>query len=72
MLRNIGTVMMEGGSPDLTDKDSEISSVDQIYDIGTMTGRMLDSVKVSLIPSRNVYEKKAIVQDVPQAKTFQS
>ena len=34
--RNIGAVMTEGGSPDLTDTDSDSDSVDQIYDIGAM------------------------------------
>ena len=33
---------------------------------------MIGSVKVALIPSRNVSETKAKVQDVPQDKTFQS
>ena len=33
---------------------------------------MIGSVKVALITSRNVSETKATVQDVPQAKTFQS
>ena len=37
-----------------------------------MTSRMIGSVQVALIPSRNVSETKATVQDVPQAKTFQS
>ena len=35
-----------------------------------MTSQIIDSVKVTLIPSRNVSETKATVQDVPQAKTF--
>ena len=34
--RNIGTVMMEGGSPELADTYSDSDSVKQIYDIGTM------------------------------------
>ena len=33
---------------------------------------MIVSVKVALIQSRNVSEKKEKVQDVPQTKTFQS
>ena len=33
---------------------------------------MIVSIKVNLIPSRNVSGKKSTVQDVPQAKTFQS
>ena len=70
--RKIGVFMMEGGSPNLTKTDSDRDSVYQIYDIGAMTGRMIDSVKVALIPPRNVSETKATVQDVPQAKTFQS
>ena len=37
-----------------------------------MTSRMIGSVKVASIPLRNVSETKATVQDVPQAKTFQS
>ena len=70
--RNIGTVMTEGGSPDLTGTYSDINSVGQIYDIGVMTGHMIGSVKVASITSRNVSETKVMVQDVPQAKAFQS
>ena len=36
-----------------------------------MTSRIIRSFKVAFIPSRNVYETKATVQDVPQANTFQ-
>ena len=68
---NIGAVMTEGGSPDLTNTGSDRYSVDQIYDIGAMTSQMIGSVKVSLITSRNASESKATVQDVPQAKMFQ-
>ena len=64
--------MKDVGSPDLTITDSDSDSVYQIYDISTMTSQMIGSVKVALIPSRNVSETKATVQDVPQAKTFQS
>ena len=35
--RNIGAVMTEVGTPDLTDTDSDSDSVYQIYDIGAMT-----------------------------------
>ena len=70
--RNISAVMMEGISPDLIDIDSVSGSVDQIYDIGIMTSRMIGSIKVAYIPSRNASETKATVQDVPQANTFQS
>ena len=69
---NIGAVMREKGYPDLTDTDSEINSVYQIYDIGYMTSRIICSVKVALIPSMNAYETKATVQDVPHTKIFQS
>ena len=61
----IGAVMMEGGSTDLTNIDSNSDSVDQIYDIGTMTRRMIGSFKVALIPSNHVSETKAAIQDVP-------
>ena len=64
--------MTDGGYPDLTDTDSDRNSVYQIYDIGAMTNRMIGSVKVDFIPSRNIYETKATVQDMPQPKTFQS
>ena len=37
-----------------------------------MTIQMIGSVKVALIPSWNVSGKKETVQDLPQAKTFQS
>ena len=70
--RNIGAVMTKGGSPDLYGTDSEIYSADQIYDISDMTSQMIGSVKIILILSRNISEPKATVQDVPQAKTFQS
>ena len=70
--RNIGAVMTEGGSPDLTDTDSDSDSVHQIYDIGDMTSQIIGSVKVALIPSRNVSETKATVQYVIQANIFQS
>ena len=70
--RNIGAVMTEGGSPELTDKDSDRDSVYQIYDIGAMTSQIIGSIKVASIPSRNVSETKATLKDVPQAKTFQS
>ena len=70
--RKIGAVMTEGGYPDLTDIESDINPVYQIYDIGAMKSQMIGSVKVALIPSRNVSETKSTVQDVPQAKTFQS
>ena len=43
----------------------------QIYDIGAMTSRIIGSVKVALIPSSTVSERKATVQDVPQVKKFQ-
>ena len=69
--RNIGAVVTEGGSPDLTDTDSDSNSVDQFFDIGAMKSRIVGSVKVDLIPSRNVSETKATVQDVPYSKTFQ-
>ena len=68
---NIGGVMTEGGSPYLANTDSDSYSVYQIYDIGAMTSRIIRSFKVAFIPSRNVYETKATVQDVPQANTFQ-
>ena len=55
--RNIGAVMTEGGSPDLTKKDSARYSVYQIYDIGAMTSIIIGSVKVALKPSKNVSEK---------------
>ena len=70
--RNIGKVMVEVGSPDLAKTDSDSDSVDQIYDIGAMKSRSIGSVKAASIPSMNVYETKLTVQDVPQAKTFQS
>ena len=70
--RNIDTVMTEGGSPDLTDTDSDSDSVYQIYEIGVMTSKIIGSVKVALIPPINVCKTKATVQDVPQAKIFQS
>ena len=56
--RNIGAVMTEGGYPDLTNKDSDINLVYQMYDISAMTSRMIGSVKVSLIPSMNVSLKR--------------
>ena len=46
--------------------------MDQIYDIGAITSWIIVRVKVASIPSRNVSETKATVQDMPQAKTFQS
>ena len=64
--------MTEVGFPDLTNTDSDSNSVYQIHDIVAMTSRVIVSVKVALIPSRNLSETKEIVQDVPQAKTFQS
>ena len=70
--RNIGAVMTEGGSPDLTNTYSDSDSVDQIYDIGDMISLMVGIVKVALMPSRNVSESKETVQDVPQAKRLQS
>ena len=33
---------------------------------------MIGSVKVASIPSKNIPDTKATVQDVPHAKTFQS
>ena len=54
---NIGAVMTEGGYPDLTDIESDINPVYQIYDIGAMKSQMIVSVKFVLIPSRNVSEK---------------
>ena len=69
--RNVGSVMTEGGPPDLTDKYSDSNSVNQIFDISAMTSRMIVNVRVTLIPSRNVSETKVTVQDVPQAKIFQ-
>ena len=68
--RNIGAVMIEGGSPDLNNTASDSDSVEQIYDIDAMTSKIIGSIKVSLIKSSNVSETKAMVQDVPQAKTF--
>ena len=70
--RNIGAFMAEGGSPDLTNIDSDRISVDQIYDIGFITSRMIGSFKVASIPSRDVSETKLMVQDVSQDKTFHS
>ena len=70
--RNIGAVMIEVGSPDLTNIDSEIDSVYQIDEIGAMTSQMIGSVKVALIPSRNASETKVTLQYVPYAKEFQS
>ena len=68
-LREIGAVMMEEGSPNLTNTDSDSNSVDQIYDIGVMKSRIIDSVKVASTPSRNASELKATVQYVPKTKT---
>ena len=70
--RNIGKVMKEGGSPDLTNTESDINSVDQIFDIGAMTSLIIGSVKILLVQSRNVSETKSTVKYVTQAKTFQS
>ena len=64
--------MAEGGSPDLTNTDSDSDSVDQIYDIVAMTSQIIGGVKVASIPSSNVSETKLMVQDVPQVKKFQS
>ena len=64
--------MMEGGSPELTNTDSDSDSVYQIYDICTMASRIIGSFKVALIPPRNIFETKATVQDVTQARRFQS
>ena len=64
--------MMEGGFPDLTDTDCDSNSVDQIYEISAMKNLLIGSVKITSIPSRNVSETKAMVQDVPQANTFNS
>ena len=64
--------MTKGGAPDITDTDSDDKSVDQIYDIGVTTRCMISSVKVDIIPSRNVSKIEATAQDVPQAKTLQS
>ena len=64
--------MTEVGYPNLADTDRNRNSVDQIYDIGAMTSQIIGSVKVALIPSRNVSESKSMVQDVPQANMFQS
>ena len=69
---NVGRVMTEGGSPDLTNKYSERNSVDQIYDIGVMTSQIIGSVKFASIPSRIYMNPKATVQDLPQANTFKS
>ena len=64
--------MKEGVSPNLTNTYSDIDSVDQIYYISAMISLMIFSVKVALIKSRNVSKTKATVQNVPQAKKFQS
>ena len=64
--------MTEGGPTDITNTDSDRYSMYQIYDISAITNRIIGSIKVDLIPSRNVSETKATVQDVPQAKKFQS
>ena len=69
---SIGAVMTEGGSPDLANTDSDSNSVYQIYDISAMTSLMIDSFKAALVPLRDVSETKQTVQDVPQAKIFQS
>ena len=53
--------MTEVGPPDLTNMDSDNNSVDQIYDIGAMTIRMIGSVKVASITSMNVSETKTTV-----------
>ena len=55
--RNIGAVMMEGGSPELTNTDSDSDSVYQIYDICTMASRIIGSFKVALIPPRNIWNQ---------------
>ena len=70
--RNIGAVMTEGGSPDLTNIDSDSDSVDQIYDISAMRSQMISSVKFTSVSSRNASESNGTVQDVPKAETFQS
>ena len=66
ILSNIDAVVTEGLSPDLYNIDSDINSVDQIYDIGAMTSQMAGSVKFASIPSSNVSETKLTVQDVIQ------
>ena len=70
--RNVGAVLTKGGSPGLTDTDSDSDLVYQIYYIGSMTSRMIFSAKLAFISSINVSETKATVQDVPQANIFQS
>ena len=63
--------MTEVVSPKFVDTDSDSDSVDQIYNIGAMAIQMIGSVKVALMPSRNVSESNATVQDMPQDKMFQ-
>ena len=64
--------MTQERAPDITDIDSDNNSVDQIYNIGAIKRRMIVSVKVYPIPSKNVSKMEVTVQDVPQAKTLQS
>ena len=62
---NIGAVMTEVGPHDLTNTDSDSYLVYQTYDIGAMKRWMIGSVNVALTTTRNAYEKKAMVKDVP-------
>ena len=70
--RNIGAVMKDGVSPDLTNIYSDSNSVYQIYEIGATISWMIGIVKFPLIPSRNVSETKLTIEDLPQANKFQS
>jgi hypothetical protein len=68
--RTISTVMTQGGAFELEEIE-ERAADDRLYDIGTLPKRMIASTKVHPTP-RKASQVGADLQDVPQAKSFQS
>jgi hypothetical protein len=69
--RTIGAVTTQGGVLDFVDTPADDAAGDRLFDIGTLSKRLIASVKVRPMP-RRASQVEVEVQDVPQLKTFQS
>jgi hypothetical protein len=68
--RTIGAVMTQPDDFRLVDKTYD--SDDRLFDIGTLAQRLIASIKVHAVPRRRASQVEVELQDVPQAKSFQS
>jgi hypothetical protein len=69
--RKIGAVNAEGACSNLDDYEDDSEEQVLLYSIGSLSRRLISSVKIQTVP-RQAAQVGVDVQDVPQAKSFQS